>query len=831
MVRDDCGWKTMRRVFPAALCVTALAMTQAVPGQPAPPAPPEVPPADFFDDFPDAPRFFESNPGRGLVVDEFRRSDLTGDGVGDVLIPFVGRSESAPILGRVVVSSGWGVEAAPLATISGLELNDGFGHIAVGIPDTTGDGIDDLLIAAPTSSAVAANAGAVYLYSGGDFRLVRKFTGSAPEGLFGWSVTSGDINGDGLHDVIVGQIGANDVRPGEVFVFLSGPSVPGDPVTVTPSSAADFHLTGEPWDHFGFSLSSGQDVDGDGRHDLVVGAPTFDPGQPATPNAGRAVVYAGAQMTPLVAIHGNSENRRMGAAVLLIPDQTGDGKAELLVGEPGDFSAIVTPNPYRGRVHSFASAALLGGGVLHATSAAATLTSGLTDEVAFGHAIELTNDVNGDGIADVMVSSSVPELIDPADLTPEQIAQGVPYFRFEDRLHVRHGATNDALYHFLLKDGSGREIEVPYPGPVGDRRTPEQGSFRDIGDLNDDLRVDGPDLVLAIDAVQEHGSTNQLTRILQNYGLDIRALLDDCWPYIFGPDEPPYTTPGEFAKRCECLERLGAAGFLIEEDPDCNDVGADPGNGGGGNPGGQNCNDLPRETLADCEAYAYCVSDAEYEDAIGDVSEEINDALDRLQQKVDEFNQAHQATRIAFMRLDEAIDRATLQVRTPAERKMRRIRRHVVVAQIVGPGATLVAGALGGPIALVATGAAAITGAAMVTDQANDEIQEIHAHMQSDLDVLWLTRADPNNSVQRPIDVDPTLWNQINHHAQGLRPLAFTAHAAWLPVRATFEQAISNLMAELDALFGELANLLQQRDSRRQQERAACIESLENPAP
>lgn len=94
-------------------------------------------------------------------------------------------------------------------------------------------------------------------------------TGERANDEFGWAVTSGgDLNGDGLGDVAIGAryfLVETDSAAGAVYVFLGGQA---------PEAPAWVRLDGlNGNEHFGESLTAGRDVNGDGRPDLVVGAP------------------------------------------------------------------------------------------------------------------------------------------------------------------------------------------------------------------------------------------------------------------------------------------------------------------------------------------------------------------------------------------------------------------------------------------------------------------------------------------------------------------------------------------------------------------------------
>jgi len=112
-------------------------------------------------------------------------------------------------------------------------------------------------------------------------------------GEFGTSSSgAGDVDGDGIADVIVGapndDPGASPTDAGRAYIF----SVATGTVLFTLVSPNE-----ELFGRFGFSVSDAGDVNGDGKADVIVGAYTEDPG--ASPDdAGRAYIFV--NPTPFV---------------------------------------------------------------------------------------------------------------------------------------------------------------------------------------------------------------------------------------------------------------------------------------------------------------------------------------------------------------------------------------------------------------------------------------------------------------------------------------------------------------------------------------------------
>jgi hypothetical protein len=164
-------------------------------------------------------------------------------------------------------------------------------------------------------------------------------TGENTNNYFGYSVaTTGDVNGDGYADVVVGAYGYNSLT-GRAYVYYG--SAAG--LSATPALT----LTGEnPGDQFGFSVATAGGVNGDGYSDVVVGLPGSLSG------TGRVYVYhgspAGLSATPALTLTGENPNDAFGSSVATAGDVNGDGYADLVVGADGSNSLTGRAYVYHG---------------------------------------------------------------------------------------------------------------------------------------------------------------------------------------------------------------------------------------------------------------------------------------------------------------------------------------------------------------------------------------------------------------------------------------------------------------------------------------------------
>lgn len=216
-----------------------------------------------------------------------------------------------------------------------------FGY-ALTAGDFTGDGSADIAVGAYSFDGLQLNQGRIYLYRGGsspDTLSDYTITGDSAGYKYGWSLTSGDVNGDGHVDLIMGSDGVStsSYAHGRVLVFHGGPSFD---TTVD----ADFDLGRLQTDYLGFSIASGVDLAGDGGDEIVAGAPGNDDG--GIDAGGAAVLTGPAALVADTVVLGSSASEEAGEAVGFWPWYTIGSKTAIVIGAPSYSS-------FTGRVHIF----------------------------------------------------------------------------------------------------------------------------------------------------------------------------------------------------------------------------------------------------------------------------------------------------------------------------------------------------------------------------------------------------------------------------------------------------------------------------------------------
>ena len=225
-------------------------------------------------------------------------------------------------------------EPDAIHTWRGDQPNERFGWAVSQLGDIDRDGVQEAIIGAARHADDQGRVnGHTDVRSGRTGKLLHRFTG-APDDVHGYAMAdAGDVNRDGVPDIVVGATGEarlacfDTPRPGRIYVYSGR--------TGRELLTVDGETDG---DQFGAAVGAAGDVDRDGRADLLVGAPCHD--GPAGADAGRAYVVSGRTGRVLRTHDGAEAGDALGWGAAGLGDVTGDRRADYIVGAkdagPGD---------------------------------------------------------------------------------------------------------------------------------------------------------------------------------------------------------------------------------------------------------------------------------------------------------------------------------------------------------------------------------------------------------------------------------------------------------------------------------------------------------------
>ena len=155
--------------------------------------------------------------------------------------------------------------------------------------DVNGDGYDDIIIGAYAADYNGGDSGSTYVVFGKEsgFRTTDlseldgsdgfRIDGESAGDFSGYSVATGDVNGDGYDDVIIGAQYAdyNGINSGSTYVVFGKESGFSRTTGLSELDGSDgFRIDGEnSHNSSGDSVSSAGDINGDGYDDIIVSAP------------------------------------------------------------------------------------------------------------------------------------------------------------------------------------------------------------------------------------------------------------------------------------------------------------------------------------------------------------------------------------------------------------------------------------------------------------------------------------------------------------------------------------------------------------------------------
>jgi len=288
--------------------------------------------------------------------------DVDGDGYADVLIAspkhWTGLNSGEVYVFSGATLSGPKSRTDALATIA----NDGdfssFGEALSTAGDLNADGRDEVMLGAFSPASI----GKVFVHDGAALAGTRNasadamavLTGAAAHDNFAMSLADvGDVNGDGVGDVMIGAAYANVVGSSSGRVYLFSGKTLGGPLVTTDAFAWISSTTDN--EGLGEYISGAGDVDGDGRPDVLLGG-----------SLDKAYLFSGATLTAPVGLDAaaatisSATANDFGFDVAGAGDLNGDGRADVLVTAYQDSTNCAVGITACGSVYLFDGATLSG---------------------------------------------------------------------------------------------------------------------------------------------------------------------------------------------------------------------------------------------------------------------------------------------------------------------------------------------------------------------------------------------------------------------------------------------------------------------------------------
>ena len=423
-------------------------------------------------------------------------------------------------LSSVDGSNGFQISGAP-----------GSSYSVASVGDFNGDGFDDFVIGQPAVGASYVVLGGPHLAAldaldGSDGKISLallngtdgfKISGAAPNDQSGFSVAAaGDVNGDGLDDLIIGA-------PGPIFPQGTGHSyvvfgtASGSDIDLSDLNGTNgFKLTGVPFDLSGRAVASAGDINGDGFDDLIIAAPgRYTYGFSYSWGASY-VVFGGPHLAALDALDGSNGDINLallngtdgfringepvfGTNPATLPtknfsvapagDVNGDGIDDLIIGQPGVGQSLGATYVVFGTTSGFSSLISLSG--LNGSNGykiAGASRDYSSRSVSAG-------DINGDGFDDLIIGAWNARSTDGSYTGASYVVFGGPHLAGLDALD---GTQDGRINLALLDQADGFKIAGVAPG--------DQSGFA-VASSAGDINGDGfDDLVIGARFADDNGS-------------------------------------------------------------------------------------------------------------------------------------------------------------------------------------------------------------------------------------------------------------------------------------------------------------------------------------
>lgn len=340
--------------------------------------------------------------------------DVNGDGYDEILVGATRAEETENEAGEAYLILG---KSSPVdiplmeadAMFEGRDASDNLGTAVTGVGDVNGDALGDYVVAAYAAESGSNNAGAAYLFLGSPSPGVGTVEAAsaadavysgAEDDLAARSVAgAGDVDGDGLADLLVGAENSDAAAEdaGAAYLVLGS----GSPISGALSGADASFLGESANDGAGYVVGAGGDFNADGHADMLVAAPYVTTGV-----LGGVVYLIFGSSSPTstslsaadASFWGTATSDAVGTAIDGEGDLDGDGCDDLVIGAPYSDTAATTS----GSVYVFYGC--IAPGSVDVSTADAEFTGSAASDIS-GSSVSTAGDVDGDGLADILIGA------------------------------------------------------------------------------------------------------------------------------------------------------------------------------------------------------------------------------------------------------------------------------------------------------------------------------------------------------------------------------------------------------------------------------------------
>ncbi len=263
--------------------------------------------------------------------------DVNGDGFSDIIVgaSLYDNGQVDEGVAFIYHGSATGINTTPAVILEGDQANSYYGQSLAGAGDINGDGYSDVIVGAAQFDNTFGDDGATFVYYGSATGInpvaAQVLYGSQADSRFGYEVScAGDINGDGYSDIVVGSYFYDNGHTDEGAAYVYYGSSSG--IITTPVNILESNQNNTV---FGIQAKSAGDVNGDGYSDLIIGAMWYDNGQ--TDEGAAFIYHGspdGLLLAPLIIDNITQDRSGFGYAVSVGGDVNGDGFSDVLISAP-----------------------------------------------------------------------------------------------------------------------------------------------------------------------------------------------------------------------------------------------------------------------------------------------------------------------------------------------------------------------------------------------------------------------------------------------------------------------------------------------------------------